>query len=326
MAGIREVAAKVGVSPSTVSRAINGSGYVSEAKKTAIAAAIADLDYVPNELVGNLFQKRTRLIGVVLPDIYHPFYAAILQSLERELYDNGYKTMLCNTVLESNREREYIHMLQRHVVDGIIFGYHTLDVAEYERLKVPIVTLDHRINEQIPNLRADHHQGGRLAAEKMIAGGSKKIIQLLGRHAEWDTPFARHKVFMEVCAQHGVQVQEIYHQQRIYQYEGSLAVARQVVREYPDFDGVFAVDLMAAAMLNALRESGRRVPEDVQIIGYDGCIVPYITYPQLTTIVQPIEQLAAQMVHNLVRLIRGETDQLDLQHHPVKLFVGGTTR
>ena len=126
MASIKDVAQKAGVGVGTVSRVINGSGYVAADTRKKIEQAISDLEYTPNELARNLFRNRTGIIGVLIPDLDHPFFSAFTRETEVALYKRGYKAMICNTVGSSNRERDYLNMLDRNMVDGIITGAHTL--------------------------------------------------------------------------------------------------------------------------------------------------------------------------------------------------------
>lgn len=104
MASIKDVAQKAGVGVGTVSRVINGSGYVAADTRKKIEQAISDLEYTPNELARNLFRNRTGIIGVLIPDLDHPFFSAFTRETEVALYKRGYKAMICNTVGSSNRE------------------------------------------------------------------------------------------------------------------------------------------------------------------------------------------------------------------------------
>ena len=122
MASIRDVAQKAGVGVGTVSRVINGSGYVAEDTRKKIESAIRELEYTPNELARNLFKNRTGIIGVLVPDLDHPFFSAFARETEIALYKAGYKVMICNTIGSSNRELDYLNMLDRNMVDGIITG------------------------------------------------------------------------------------------------------------------------------------------------------------------------------------------------------------
>lgn len=122
MAGIKDVAKRARVGVGTVSRMINNSGYVADETREKIEIAMKELNYTPNELARNLYHKRSGIIAVVVPSITSPFFSEFLNSVEAELYEAGYKMMVCNTVKAKNAEMEYLDMLNRHIVDGIITG------------------------------------------------------------------------------------------------------------------------------------------------------------------------------------------------------------
>ena len=180
MASIKDVAQKAGVGVGTVSRVINGSGYVAADTRKKIEQAISDLEYTPNELARNLFRNRTGIIGVLIPDLDHPFFSAFTRETEVALYKRGYKAMICNTVGSSNRERDYLNMLDRNMVDGIITGAHTLHWKEYVNRKRTIVALDQDFGPEIPMVGSDHAYGGKLAAEIMLKNNCKRVVHITG--------------------------------------------------------------------------------------------------------------------------------------------------
>ena len=171
MASIRDVAKQAGVGVGTVSRALNGTGYVSPDTKKKIEKAAEKLGYTPNELARNLYRNRTGIVGVMVPDLDHPFFSCLAKHIEMELYRQGYKTMICNTIGISDRERDYLDMLDRNIVDGIITAAHSLDEEEYLKQKKPIVSVDREFGPGIPLIGSDHAMGGRMAAELLLKNG-----------------------------------------------------------------------------------------------------------------------------------------------------------
>ena len=147
----------------TVSRVLNNSGYVSEETRQKIEDAMKELNYTPNELARQLFHKKTGIVAVLVPTVGHPFFSDFVDKIEEELYKKGYKTMVCNTIKEGNAELDYLDMLNRHIVDGVISGVHTLEEEEYRKIKKPIVALDRYLGEEIPVVTSNHTKGGQLA-------------------------------------------------------------------------------------------------------------------------------------------------------------------
>ena len=203
MASIKDVAQKAGVGVGTVSRVINGSGYVAVDTRKKIEQAISDLEYTPNELARNLFRNKTGIIGVLIPDLDHPFFSAFARETEVALYKRGYKAMICNTVGSSNRERDYLNMLDRNMVDGIITGAHTLHWKEYTNRKHTIVALDQDFGPEIPMVGSDHIYGGRLAAEIMIKNHCKRVVHITGT-APNVAANDRHVIFESTLKEHGI--------------------------------------------------------------------------------------------------------------------------
>lgn len=158
MAGIREVARLAQVAPSTVSRALNGSGYVAEETKEKIRQAVAELDYVPNQWIRNLYRKKTGIIGVLAPELLHPYFSVLWSYLEEELHRHGYNMMICNTRGNPLIEREYLDTLERNLFDGMIIGAAFLPDENYTEMDKPILSLD-RIIPGIPLVSSDHEQG-----------------------------------------------------------------------------------------------------------------------------------------------------------------------
>lgn len=115
MASIRDVAQRAGVGIGTVSRVLNGSGYVAPETRKKIEDAIKELGYIPNELARNLFRNKTGIIGIIIPDLDHVFFSRLVRETEIALYKLGYKTMVCNTIGISNREKEYLEIGRAHV-------------------------------------------------------------------------------------------------------------------------------------------------------------------------------------------------------------------
>lgn len=157
MVGMRDVAKKAGVSLSTVSLVVNGTGYVSQEMRDRVEAAMRELDYIPNELARNLFSGRTSLVGVIVPTIRHPFFSTMTAELQRALAERGLRTMLCSTVDMRTGEAEYVDMLRRHMMDGIVMGAHTSHATDYwTSINRPVVAFDRYLGEGIPSVGADH--------------------------------------------------------------------------------------------------------------------------------------------------------------------------
>lgn len=324
MANLRDVAKMANVGVGTVSRAMNGTGYVSEETKRKIDEAVKALSYTPNELARNLFRKRTGIIGVVIPDVENPFFSKFLKYVEIELYKKGYKTMACNTIDISNREKDYMDMLERNIVDGIITGAHSLSNDDYLKIKGPVVSLDRDFGPTIPLIHSDHIKGGRLAAERLIEGGCRNVVQFGGAFRVNTPSNQRHAEFERVMKKNGVNVATVETAWNMLNYEYYHQTMEKYMDFYDNVDGVFAADIGAVYCLNIALKRGMRVPEDLKIVGYDAMDLTRMVMPCLTSVKQDVEQLAVRCVETMIALIE-ETAPVDYhQVVDVSMQEGGT--
>ena len=302
MASIREVAQEAGVGVGTVSRALNGSGYVSPETRKKIEKAAKKLNYTPNELARNLYHNKTGIVGVIVPDLDHPFFASLVKYIEMELYEQGYKTMICNTVGISRREQEYLDMLERNMVDGILTASHGLEVEEYRKQAKPIVSIDRDLGTQIPLIGCDHAKGGELAAELMLEARRKKVLIVSGI-APKVLANDRYTSFRQMLEKNGVTVLQKVMEWNIFNWDAYYKIAEDIFQSHPDIDGIFSGDLAALACMNMAQREGIRVPEDISIIGFDAMAPSSMVYPQLTAVRQNVELLAEVSVNTLLDMV-----------------------
>lgn len=329
MANIQDVArhAKVGVG--TVSRVLSGKGYVKEETRQRVQASIIALNYTPNEMARNLFYKKSGIVAVIVPEVAHPFFAEFVNAAEVALAKYGYQMMVCDTFYESNYEQKYLEMLRQQRVDGLIFGAHTsLDISQYENINRPIVAMDRNLGDKIPCVMANHKEGGRLAAEQLIRSGCKNVLQFgtIKGEDKVSTPSSlRHTVFDQMMREHGITCHSVSIKWHISDYKYYTKMAQGMLDKYPDVDGVFAADMIAMAILQVAMLRGKKVPEEFRVVGYDGTNGIGLMYPRITTIVQPIQELADETVKLVVDLINGKSVKVKREELPVTLRVGDTT-
>lgn len=347
MPTIQDVARRAGVGAATVSRVLNGSGYVKSETKDRILQAIEELHYTPNEMARNLYYQKSGIVAVIVPELAHPFMAELVNAMEVALCAAGYQTMVCNTFYEQNYEQRYLDMLKRRRVDGIIFAAHTsLDVSQYQELDRPILGFDRIMGPDIPCVCADHQEGGRLAAEELLRCGCRNVLQFVGAYP-WELAGAgcdgemqmlpeskkwvltpadqRHVVFQRIMEEHGVTCHRVLDR---YSFPAPDHIGDAVARafqDHPEIDGIFGADLLALASLRYALEHGIRVPQDLRIVAYDGTIVTRFMTPSLTVITQPVQALAEEAVQSIVQLIRGESLSEKRITLPVALRRGDTT-
>lgn len=306
MAGIKDVAKKAGVGVGTVSRMLNDSGYVAEETRKKIELAMKELNYTPNELARNLYRMRTGIIAVLVPSVSYPFFAEFVDYVEAELYKLGFKMMLCNTSKEKNAELEYLDMLDRHIVDGVITGVHSLDVKEYKKMHKPIVALDRFLGEHIPVVTADHRQGARLAAEALIGSGCKRVLHFRASTAVQAPYLEKHTAFDQMMKEKHIQTYHYEIEWNRFDLNYYREIAEDICSGKLKFDGVFGVDCLVIACMNEFIRKRGKVPEEVRFVAYDGTFAVTLMEPKPTVVVQPIAELAREAVQILNDMMNGK--------------------
>ncbi len=303
---IKDVAASAGVTVTTVSRYLNRRGYMSDATRARIQRAMSDLDYVPNEIARSLYRRHSSILGLIIPTANHPFFGQLTTSIEARAYEAGYKLLLCDSRMDAGKESQYIDMLIRHKVDGIIMASHTLHVDQYRRIGMPVVSMDRRIAEGIPYVTSDNASGGRLATQRLIEQGCRKLAFFAGKLNPALLPSRRVESFIAETRAAGSASIVVETGEDVFDFTQYETLVDQLFREHPDVDGVVASDVKAGHVLQACRRLGRRVPEDVRVVGYDDILLASLLVPRLTTIHQPIEEMGSRAVDILVAQIAGE--------------------
>ena len=324
---IKDVAQKAGVSVTTVSRILNNRGSISDQTRKKVHTAMEELNYFPNQLAVNLFRQRTFLVGLIVPDVSHIFYALEIKYIERVLHQNGYRLLLCNAESDNVRETEYLNMLQCNKVDGIIIASHTLDLAAYNKVNLPIVALDRYLGPDIPTVSSDHEQGGRLAAQELIDNNCKNVIQITGFCGVPTPSHKRHTVFADMMKKNGISCETLELPYNAFLFKDYIDFADNIFRTRNHIDGIFAADNVACAVEKVAISHGLNIPEDLKIIGYDGTESSLMAYKTITTVAQPIKQLAQTTVDTLLEMISGDS-VFDRGTHirlPVRLIRGETT-
>ncbi len=308
---IKDVAKQANVSISTVSRVINEKGYVHEETRNLVLKTIKELGFVPNQLARSLTNRLSKIIAVIVPHIGPYFYGELLEAIEASAQSNGYKIMFFNVQDDLERELEYLNFLDQYNIEGVIIASNFQNINKLDEIKVPIITIDHILDENIPSLTANNVKAGELAANHLISGGAKNIALFRGPSFLMTTQ-ERTLGVNNILSKHNLMA-DIFDFDLI---KPDVELIKQILINNPEIDGIFAYsDTLALVIMSVLKELGKRIPEDVSIIGYDNApFCEWIT-PPLTTISQPVNFLGKQSFINLIKLIRGV--ELSLLHEVV---------
>ena len=307
MANIKDVAKLSGLSVGTVSRVLNNRGYISQATRNKVENAMKQLNYVPNELAKSIFRQYTKIIGIIVPFITHPYFGKIVESLESYASTEGYKILLCNSYFDRSKEIECFHMLESNKVDGIILASRNQDLSGVINNRLPLITIDRILGDDIPCVSSDNYHGGILATQLLLKKGCKKIAYISGSPALHLMANLRGNAFLDPCRKNGVTPIVVATDEKQFSSMSYYAEIRQLFKEHPDLDGIFASsDIIAAQVIQIAAELGKKIPESLKVVGYDDTQIARLTVPEITTIQQPIEQISKYTLKLLINEIHGE--------------------
>lgn len=319
-----DVAALAGVSPTTVSRVLNNRGYLSEATRSKVFEAMKELGYRPNAIARSLQGQKSQLIGLVFPSVANPFYGEMAYRIESHLTAIGYRTILCNTNDHPESERRYIDMLIANQVDGVITGAHSQVIDQFTHLGAPLVTIDRQERATVPNICCDNLDGAYQATRLLIDGGAHQLLHITSTISPANT---RQQGYHQALTEYGAtgEVLELGFTTPTQDQRKQLAAYLQ---EHRGIDGIFASnDLYAGMVLSYAREAGISVPEQLQVVGFDGTEASRTLLPELTTVVQPIDAMAQRAVAQLLHAMSDSTDKLTGSDRlPVSIHTGATVR
>ncbi|CAM3537097.1 MULTISPECIES: LacI family DNA-binding transcriptional regulator [Saccharibacillus] len=323
MVTIKDVAKHVGVSVATVSRVLNETGYVHEDTRRMVEKAIQELNYTPNEVARSLYKRKSKLIGLLLPDITNPYFPQLARGVEDRMQESGFRLIFGNSDESEQKEHDYIQTFVQNNAVGIISSTNFPGMESYRRLNIPVVFLD-RISSDRPAVYADGREGGRIAAQQIIKRGSRRIAVLQGP-AHIRPAQDRFQGAVEVLQDTGIAFEVI--RTASFALTEAEEKAKELFAAFPDTDGVIASNDMAAiAVLHEALRLGKKVPEEVQIIGFDDIPLIGLLSPPLSTIRQPAYDMGYKAAELMIRLIEGQPVEQQNIQMPVEFVERGSTR
>lgn len=310
MATMKDVAREAGVSVGTVSMVLKNDEYGSEAIRKKVKAAVAKLQYTPSAIGRSLSLQRTDIVGVIVPTVAHPFFDVLVEGLEESLYNLGYKVMLCTTMKKKNPERTFVEMLKDKTMDGIIMGAHSLDLSLYENINRPVLAFDRFLSPEIPIVHCDHIMGGQLAAQAFRKHSCKHIVEI-ANSSDVKLPAGEyHQAFNRFMVTTKTRIDIINLPWNAFALKDYMEMANKLFDTYPDVDGILGSDLSVSCCMQVALQRGIKIPEQLKLVAYDGTEMTKLGPYQLTSVRQPIKELAALAANKIVSLIKEEIDDL----------------
>ena len=307
---IRDVARAANVSISTVSHVLSGKRPTSGATRRRVEDVIKQLGYRPNRVAQSLVWRRPFALGLIIPSITNPYFPAFARGAESRVRERGYTLVLGNSEYDSQREASYLELVRSQQLAGAIYclGDEMSPIlAEIQRAVVegvPVV-LVHSPMPNVPTVSADNRQGGRLAAQHLLDLGHREIGIISALPLD-EGMADREAGFLDRLREVGMRVDRtaVPTMYGDHQIEGGRRATLELLDHASRLTAIFALnDLIALGAIDAVRSTGRNVPRDMSIVGFDDIPYAALTNPPLTTVGQPISQLGERAADLLLRVI-----------------------
>jgi LacI family transcriptional regulator len=318
---IKDIAREAGVSPQTVSRALNNKGEIRPETRARVLRIAKQLGYRPNSVARSLATRRTQNIGLVVPDVSNPFFASIARGIQDAAHQNQYNVFLCNTDENTDREQSAILSLEAQRVDGIILCSSRLPEGELIQLAQryqPLVLVNRCIaHPQTGCVLVDDARAMQEAVRHLLGLGHQRIGLLAGPAESHSGQQRTQGYYRALYAANIVPPSEwqVHCSPRV---DGGQAAARDLLEHAPELTALVAYnDLVAVGALKACAELQLRVPEECAILGCDDVLLAALVSPPLTTIHIPTYDLGQHAVGLLLGMMDPQTSQPDTQRTPI---------
>ncbi len=296
-ATIKDIARKTGLGLATISSYLNG-GNVREKNRILIEEAIEELHFEVNEIARGLKTNRTRLIGIIIPELNNPFFAEVVAEMEDILRNHGYATMICDCRTDEKREAEAIEFLKKRRVDGVF----AMPVAkngtcfqELQESGIPVVTVDRKLKDlDCDCVLVDNRGGTKLAVERFIQAGHKRIGIITGKNDVYTTK-ERLLGYYDALEEAGIAQDDRLIANGQFTIRGGAVALKELVENNADMTAVYVCnyEMMVGAMIE-INELGLRIPEQLSLIGFDNMEFAKACVPRLSIVTQPTKEIAME--------------------------------
>ncbi len=313
MPTIRDVANRAGVATMTVSRVINNSGYVSDATRTKVEAAVAELGYVPNMLGPSLRFNQTNTLALILTDITNPFWTTVARGAEDAAHLQGYSVIFCNTDESPEKQEQYLTMLLKRRIDGILLApaCSSPDAVQLiQKQGIAVVVVDRSVPvADVDMIRGDSGGGAHMLTQHLLDLGHTRIMMLTGPR-DVSTSYERVTGFQQALQEAGLAPERDHVIWGEYTLESGRKMTKQVLASDPRPTAIFAANnFIAIGALRAMRDAGLQVPEDISLVSFDDLPEALSAEPFFTNVAQPTYDMGFQAAQLLIARMSGDDSE-----------------
>ena len=307
---LKEIAETLGISITTVSKALKNYPDVSEKTRKAVIALVEELNYTPNSFAVNLRTKESKTIGLIIPEVVHHFFSNVINGIIAEAEKKGYLVIILQSNESLELEKKQVALLINKRVDGIIMSLsnesnNDFHIKEILRKEIPFVQFD-KISKLIPSSKViiNDQKAAMEAVQHLIDKGCKKIAHIRGPENPQNA-IDRFLGYKKALEKNGIP----YDSKLVYTcknvtFEEGIKFAKQIFEEHPDVDGIFVItDLVAVGVLAYFNEQGIQVPNQIAVIGFSNWFMSQVITPKLSTVDQPSYEMGAAAFNLLLEEI-----------------------
>ena len=299
---IKDVAKYAGVGIGTVSRVINNEKGVGEQTRNKVTEAMQALNYSPNNMASQLRKNETRIIALLVPVVNHPFFAKLAYYIEDEADKFGYSIILVSSQQRVDKEIEIIRRIKQKKVDGAVFVTHYIHDEE-DFKDCPIISIDRLLGKSTPYVTSDNYEATKKAIRYMIERGARQVGFIGSKPLVDSEVMERERAYRDVMAEYNMPLRIV---NKVMQHGEETLVVADFMEKYADVDGVFVSGYtLSQVFYDAALELGKKIPDDLQIVSYDGMFKLW-SNTNMTSVEQPIEEMGRQVVRLLIKRIHNE--------------------
>jgi len=325
---IIDVARKAGVSLTTVSRVSNNDTkkHMRKETKERVLRVIKELDYTPNKYARFMKRQKSGVIGVLVPDISDQFFSLMIRGIENISYQNGYSVVICDADNSLEKEKKYIRILLKEMVEGVILtssGIENEKVKKLTKERIPVILADRKLKTgDFPYVGSDGVKDSYILTKYLIDLGYKEIGFLKGP-SEVATATERFKGYIRVMEQNKLIINENYLKQGDYTFQSGYLAGKEFVNLTKLPQAIIAAnDLMAVGIIRALEEKGLRIPQDIGVAGFGNIPLSSLVKPKLTTIEIPAYDIGREVALILLSHIKRKRKRIKTKIMDTKLIKG----
>ncbi len=325
-ATLKQIAETLGISITTVSKALKNYPDVSKKTKKAVFDLANSLQYTPNSFAVNLRTKESKTIGLIIPEVVHHFFSNVVNGIIAEAEKNGYLVIILQSNESIELEKKQVELLLNKRVDGIILSLSNESndddhIKEIIRRKIPFVQFD-KISKLIPSSKViiNDQKAAFEAVEHLIAKGCKKIAHIRGPENPQNA-IDRFLGYKKALEKNNIP----FNSKLVYTcvnvtFEEGIAFAKQIMADHPDVDGLFAItDLVAVGVLAFFNDNNIKVPDQVKVIGFSNWFMSQVISPKLSTVEQPSFEMGYQAFYLLLEEINANKELREFKPKIIEL-------